>query len=192
MPRLAVDDNTFVHRGDVLVEIDPRDYRARVDAARAQLGLAQAQLDAARVQLDIARVQYPAQYRQARAQIESADAAYRQARPLPQGAVAVSGRARRGAAMVGGAATGGAGRVADDDGSRRAVQGARRRVADVGYGGGCEDGGCGVERCGAERCGVAVTRRHISRVSIARGPHRHARENSSESASLKRMRTGSA
>ncbi|WP_443798225.1 HlyD family secretion protein, partial [Burkholderia vietnamiensis] len=35
--RLAVDDNTFVHRGDVLVEIDPRDYRARVDAARAQL-----------------------------------------------------------------------------------------------------------------------------------------------------------
>jgi membrane fusion protein (multidrug efflux system) len=80
--RLAVDDNTFVHRGDVLVEIDPRDYRARVDAARAQLGLAQAQLDAARVQLDIARVQYPAQYRQARAQIESADAACRQALAL--------------------------------------------------------------------------------------------------------------
>jgi membrane fusion protein (multidrug efflux system) len=26
--RLAVDDNTYVHRGDVLVEIDPRDYRA--------------------------------------------------------------------------------------------------------------------------------------------------------------------
>ncbi|WP_175821319.1 HlyD family secretion protein [Burkholderia sp. BCC0419] len=77
--RLAVDDNTFVRRGDVLVEIDPRDYRAQVDAAQAQLGLAQAQLDAARVQLDIARVQYPAQYRQARAQIESAEAAYRQA-----------------------------------------------------------------------------------------------------------------
>lgn len=112
--------------------------------------------------------------------------------PLPQGAAAVSRRARRGAAMVGGAATGGAGRVADDDGFRRAVQGARRRVADVGYGGGCEDGGCGAERCGAERCGVAATRRHISRVSIARGPHRHARENSSESASLKRTRTGSA
>ncbi|MCA8244410.1 HlyD family secretion protein [Burkholderia sp. AU32262] len=77
--RLAVDDNSFVRRGDLLVEIDPRDYRAQVDAAQAQLGLAQAQLDAARVQLDIARVQYPAQYRQARAQIESAEAAYRQA-----------------------------------------------------------------------------------------------------------------
>ncbi len=64
--RLAVDDNTYVHRGDVLVEIDPRDYRAQVDAARAQLGLAQAQLDASRVPLDIAHVQFPAQYRPAR------------------------------------------------------------------------------------------------------------------------------
>ncbi|AOI61506.1 HlyD family secretion protein [Burkholderia diffusa] len=91
--RLAVDDNTFVHRGDVMVEIDPRDYRAQVDAARAQLGLAQAQLDAARVQLDIARVQYPAQYRQARAQIESAEAAYRQALAAQERQRAVDARA---------------------------------------------------------------------------------------------------
>ncbi|WP_063552879.1 HlyD family secretion protein [Burkholderia territorii] len=91
--RLAVDDNTFVHRGDVLVEIDPRDYRAQVDAARAQLGLAQAQLDASRVQLDIARVQYPAQYRQARAQIESAEAAYRQALAAQERQRAVDARA---------------------------------------------------------------------------------------------------
>ncbi|HKT63780.1 MAG TPA: HlyD family secretion protein [Burkholderia sp.] len=91
--RLAVDDNTFVHRGDVLVEIDPRDYRAQVDAARAQLGLAQARLDASRVQLDIARVQYPAQYRQARAQIESAEAAYRQALAAQERQRAVDARA---------------------------------------------------------------------------------------------------
>ncbi|KWF22817.1 HlyD family secretion protein [Burkholderia pseudomultivorans] len=91
--RLAVDDNTFVHRGDLLVEIDPRDYRAQVDAAQAQLGLAQAQLDAARVQLDIARVQYPAQYRQARAQIESAEAAYRQAFAAQERQRAVDARA---------------------------------------------------------------------------------------------------
>lgn len=91
--RLAVDDNTFVHRGDVLVEIDPRDYRAQVDAARAQLGLAQAQLDAARVQLDIAHVQFPAQYRQARAQIESAEAAYRQALAAQERQRAVDARA---------------------------------------------------------------------------------------------------
>ncbi|MBR8302896.1 HlyD family secretion protein [Burkholderia dolosa] len=91
--RLAVDDNTYVRRGDVLVEIDPRDYRAQVDAATAQLGLAQAQLDAARVQLDIARVQYPAQYRQARAQIESAAAAYRQALAAQERQRAVDARA---------------------------------------------------------------------------------------------------
>ncbi|KVK84657.1 hemolysin D [Burkholderia cepacia] len=91
--RLAVDDNTFVRRGDVLVEIDPRDYRAQVDAAQAQLGLAQAQLDAARVQLDIAHVQYPAQFRQARARIESAEAAYRQALAAQERQRAVDARA---------------------------------------------------------------------------------------------------
>ncbi|EDT38650.1 secretion protein HlyD family protein [Burkholderia ambifaria MEX-5] len=91
--RLAVDDNTYVHRGDVLVEIDPRDYRAQVDAARVQLGLAQAQLDASRVQLDIAHVQFPAQYRQARAQIESAEAAYRQALAAQERQRAVDARA---------------------------------------------------------------------------------------------------
>ncbi|WP_070107468.1 HlyD family secretion protein [Burkholderia plantarii] len=91
--RLNVDDNTFVHRGDLLVQIDPRDYRAQLDAADAQLGLAQAQLDAARVQLDIARVQYPAQYAQARAQIESADASYKQALAAQERQHAVDARA---------------------------------------------------------------------------------------------------
>lgn len=91
--RLNVDDNRFVHRGDLLVQIDPRDYQAQLDSANAQLGLANAQLDAARVQLDIARVQYPAQYAQARAQIESADAAYRQALAAQQRQHAVDERA---------------------------------------------------------------------------------------------------
>ncbi|GAB7538728.1 HlyD family secretion protein [Burkholderia sp. 3C] len=91
--RLNVDDNRFVHRGDVLVQIDPRDYRAQLESADAQLGLAKAQLDSARVQLDIARVQYPAQYAQARAQIESADAAYKQAQAAQQRQHAVDARA---------------------------------------------------------------------------------------------------
>ncbi|MBI0330891.1 HlyD family secretion protein [Burkholderia plantarii] len=91
--RLNVDDNTYVHRGDLLVQIDPRDYRAQLDAADAQLGLAEAQLDAARVQLDIARVQYPAQYAQARAQIESADASYKQALAAQERQHAVDARA---------------------------------------------------------------------------------------------------
>jgi membrane fusion protein (multidrug efflux system) len=67
-------DNKFVHKGDLLIRIDPRDYQAQLDQANAQLGLAKAQLDAAQVQLDIARVQYPAQLTQAKAQEQSAQA----------------------------------------------------------------------------------------------------------------------
>lgn len=77
--KLGVNDNIYVHKGDVLVEIDPREYRAQVDDARAQLGLALAQLQTAQVQLDIARVRYPAEYRQAQAQTSSARADLRQA-----------------------------------------------------------------------------------------------------------------
>lgn len=77
--QLAVNDNVYVHKGDLLVVIDKRDYQAQVDQAQAQVGLAKAQLNAALVQLDIARVQYPAQYRQAQAQTSSAEANFRQA-----------------------------------------------------------------------------------------------------------------
>src|SRR5262249_21700894 len=41
---LAVNDNTHVHKGDLLVVIDKRDYIAQVDQAKAALGLAEAQL----------------------------------------------------------------------------------------------------------------------------------------------------
>ncbi len=77
--KLAIDDNTRVHKGDLLVVIDKRDYIAQVDQAKAQLGLAQAQLTAAEVQLDIAHVQFPAQYQQAKAQVRSAQANLTQA-----------------------------------------------------------------------------------------------------------------
>jgi membrane fusion protein, multidrug efflux system len=76
---LAVNDNVYVHKGDLLLVIDKRDYQAKVDEAQAQVGLAQAQLHAAEVQLVIARVQYPAQFRQAKAQTSSAEANLRQA-----------------------------------------------------------------------------------------------------------------
>ena len=77
--QLAINDNVYVHKGELLVVIDKREYQAQVDAAQAQLGLAQAQLNAAQVQLDIARVQYPAQYLQAKAQTSSAEANLKQA-----------------------------------------------------------------------------------------------------------------
>jgi membrane fusion protein (multidrug efflux system) len=73
-------DNKFVHKNDLLIKIDPRDYQAQLDQANAQLGLAKAQLNAAQVQLAIARVQYPAQLTQAKAQEQSAQANLTQSR----------------------------------------------------------------------------------------------------------------
>jgi len=72
--KLLVGDNQRVKQGDVLVEIDPRDYLAQRDQAKAQLGLAQAQLHQAEAQLALSRVQYPAQRDQALADQAKAQA----------------------------------------------------------------------------------------------------------------------
>ncbi len=77
--QLNIDDNTFVHTGDVLLKIDPRDYTTARDQARASLSLARAQLSSARVDLDIARVRVPANLQQAKAQLEQAKANQAQA-----------------------------------------------------------------------------------------------------------------
>ena len=41
---VPVQDNQFVHKGDVLYRIDPRDYRAALDRAQAELDMAMQQL----------------------------------------------------------------------------------------------------------------------------------------------------
>src|ERR1700712_1987184 len=86
-------DNKFVHKGDLLIKIDPRDYQAQLDQANAQLGQAQAQLNAAQVQLGIARVQYPAQLTQAKAQEQTAQANLAQTRAAYERQRAVDVRA---------------------------------------------------------------------------------------------------
>src|SRR5207302_6777397 len=48
--RLLVHDNQRVQEGDLMVEIDPSDIRARVAQARANLASAQSQLEQARAQ----------------------------------------------------------------------------------------------------------------------------------------------
>ena len=50
--RIAVIDNRRVKRGDLLVEIDPADYQAAVDLARAQVGAAEANLTQRKQELD--------------------------------------------------------------------------------------------------------------------------------------------
>jgi membrane fusion protein, multidrug efflux system len=72
---LNINDNSHVRKGDLLLQIDKRDYLTAQAQAVAQLALAKAQLDSAQNALRIARVQYPAQLESARAQQQSAAAA---------------------------------------------------------------------------------------------------------------------
>lgn len=90
---LRVQDNAYVHKGDLLVRIDPRDYGTRRDSARAQQGLAAAQYEQAKVQLALAQTQYPAQLEQARAQEAQAQAALRRAQQSYQRQRRVDARA---------------------------------------------------------------------------------------------------
>lgn len=72
--QLDINDNTFVHAGDLLLKIDPRDYVAARDQARANLALAKAQLASAQVDLEITKVRAPANQVQAQAQLAQAHA----------------------------------------------------------------------------------------------------------------------
>ena len=69
---LAVQDNQFVHKGDLLVQIDPRPYIATRDQKRAQLVNAKAQAASARLGAEIARKNFPARLSQAQGQLMQA------------------------------------------------------------------------------------------------------------------------
>ena len=52
---LMINDNVDVSEGDLLVQIDPREYQAQVDQARAALELAQAESESAKLQVGLMR-----------------------------------------------------------------------------------------------------------------------------------------
>jgi membrane fusion protein (multidrug efflux system) len=72
---LHVTDNQRVKAGDLLLEIDPRNYRAARDQAEANLRVVEAQLGSARVNLEAARITDPARLQSAQAQLLAARAA---------------------------------------------------------------------------------------------------------------------
>jgi membrane fusion protein (multidrug efflux system) len=76
---LRVDDNIFVHQGDLLLKIDPRDYLTAREQARASLSLARAELSSAQVDLEVTRTRAPATLLQAQAQLAQAQANQSQA-----------------------------------------------------------------------------------------------------------------
>ncbi|MGI4796328.1 MAG: efflux RND transporter periplasmic adaptor subunit [Janthinobacterium lividum] len=69
---MAVNDNQFVHKGDLLVQIDPRPFEADRDQAKGDLAAAQAQLDNGRINLEKAKTTFPAQLAQAQGQLTQA------------------------------------------------------------------------------------------------------------------------
>jgi membrane fusion protein, multidrug efflux system len=69
-----INDNVFVHAGDLLLKVDPRDYIVARDQARANLDAALAQQATAEVDLQTTRVRAPANLSQARAQLMQAQA----------------------------------------------------------------------------------------------------------------------
>jgi membrane fusion protein (multidrug efflux system) len=78
--QLNVDDNTFVHAGDLLLTIDPREDAAALQQAQSNLTLAQSQLASAQVDLQETVVRAPAQLHQAQAQLAQAEAQAEQTR----------------------------------------------------------------------------------------------------------------
>jgi membrane fusion protein (multidrug efflux system) len=76
---LDVNDNEYVHAGQLLIAIDPSDYIAARDQAQGQLLAVEAQLANAQSNLEIQKVTQPARLAQARAQLVSAQANQTQA-----------------------------------------------------------------------------------------------------------------
>ncbi len=76
---LHITDNQRVQQGDLLIEIDPRDFITARDQAAAALAVAKAQADAARIDLKAIQVTAPARLAAAKAQLAGALANLKQA-----------------------------------------------------------------------------------------------------------------
>lgn len=71
---LLVNDNQFVHKGDVLLRIDNRDYQAALLQAEGNMERAKAQFIASQYTLEVAKKNYPGQLKAAQGQLEEAKA----------------------------------------------------------------------------------------------------------------------
>src|ERR1700761_1870492 len=76
--KLAINDNQFVHKDDVLIELDDRQYKASRDQAAGQVAAIEAQLNNAKVALDKERITAPADLLAAQGQLDEAQAALTQ------------------------------------------------------------------------------------------------------------------
>jgi membrane fusion protein, multidrug efflux system len=76
---VLVDDNEHVKQGQVLVELDPRDYQAKLDDARAMVAVAQSRVQSATVNVPLTSATTHSDTSGAQASVAAAQAAYEQA-----------------------------------------------------------------------------------------------------------------
>jgi membrane fusion protein, multidrug efflux system len=72
--KVNVDDNQFVQKGTVLVEIDPKDYEVAVEQAQANLANAEATAQSLNITVPITSVSTSSQLKFAASDVENADA----------------------------------------------------------------------------------------------------------------------
>jgi membrane fusion protein (multidrug efflux system) len=72
--KVSVDDNQYVHQGDVLVEIDPKDYEVAVAKARADLANAEATARSLNISVPIASINTSSQLKSAASDVSNATA----------------------------------------------------------------------------------------------------------------------
>ena len=99
---LLADDNKAVKKGELLMRIDDRDYRARLEQARAAVGIAESRLKAAAARIGVTRDAASGQMAQAQALSMSAESAVRAARDALESsrAIVASRRANLGASQA--------------------------------------------------------------------------------------------
>ncbi len=66
---LDVNDNQFVHEGQILARIDPRNYQAVFDQDQAQVVQAEGQLEGSKYSVEVAKKNFPAQLALAKGQL---------------------------------------------------------------------------------------------------------------------------
>ncbi len=77
--KVYVDENQFVHKGDPIADLDPRDYQVAVENAQASLSSAQANAAAANVNVPLTGVNTGSNLRSAGADLSGAGATVQQA-----------------------------------------------------------------------------------------------------------------
>jgi membrane fusion protein, multidrug efflux system len=92
--KVCIDDNQRVKAGDLLLELDPRDFQAKLDAARAALHAAEAAQRSRNIAVKLTSISSDAGLAEAKAAVTAAEAMVQNARALASAAKSQQGEAQ--------------------------------------------------------------------------------------------------